>query len=174
MRRIPNRFAVSAAFYAIRASRCQNLQIDREIKQCPVHGPVDAAAIVRGFAYAPDRHGTRRPLTSSASSLGVRVGAPAASPGCRRANVKSPREIEDKIMEAMNDENVTQLSQRQRLEGRIHALLWVLGKIDNRTSFNVWDLDGAKTIADMFGWKAERIHGGFGGIRVSRDDEEGE
>jgi DNA end-binding protein Ku len=28
----------------------------RYAKHCPVHGTVDAAAIVRGFAYAPDRH----------------------------------------------------------------------------------------------------------------------
>ena len=28
----------------------------RYAKQCPIHGTVDSAAIVRGFAYAPDRH----------------------------------------------------------------------------------------------------------------------
>ena len=28
----------------------------RYAKQCPIHGAVDSAAIVRGFAYAPDRH----------------------------------------------------------------------------------------------------------------------
>ena len=28
----------------------------RYAKQCPLHGTVDTAAIVRGFAYAPDRH----------------------------------------------------------------------------------------------------------------------
>ena len=28
----------------------------RYAKQCPLHGTIDSAAIVRGFAYAPDRH----------------------------------------------------------------------------------------------------------------------
>jgi DNA end-binding protein Ku len=52
------------AYSAVRTSEANHFHLlhadcgqrIRYAKHCPVHGSVDAAAIVRGFAYAPDRH----------------------------------------------------------------------------------------------------------------------
>lgn len=40
-------------FHQLHAECGQRIRYE---KRCPVHGPVDAAAIVRGYPYAPDRH----------------------------------------------------------------------------------------------------------------------
>src|SRR4051794_25565902 len=49
--------AVSATetshFHQLHAECGQRIRYE---KRCPVHGPVDAAAIVRGYPYAPDRY----------------------------------------------------------------------------------------------------------------------
>src|SRR5262245_54795651 len=46
---------------AANESHCHQLHADcgqriRYLKQCPVHGPVEAGAIVSGFPYAPDQY----------------------------------------------------------------------------------------------------------------------